>query len=237
MPNLRLFVLIVFCLLGVPAGVSFFAAVHAADQASLVLQASTEISASTAISVNPANSMGPANSANAENPASSVAPENIVRTVATRPPTPQPGQDELYDPSNPDYNKLQKANESLAGFMLDKKQYVNWMDVLRANLISPRADLTGKASMLVMNMDIIMKNTKEMPYVKFPHKSHTMWLACSNCHEQIFLRKAGANKIDMAKIFRGQYCGVCHGKVAFGMFFSCETCHSVPQAGTSAWWN
>lgn len=162
---------------------------------------------------------------------------NPAARFGTRPATAVPNQDEFYDPANPDFSKLQKANESLAGFMLDKKEYVNWMDVLRGKLIAPRADLYGKGTMEVLNLDIIMKNTKMMPYVKFPHNSHTMWLACSNCHDQIFVRKAGANKVDMAKIFRGQYCGVCHDKVAFSMFWSCETCHSVPQAGAKPWWN
>jgi hypothetical protein len=33
----------------------------------------------------------------------------------------------------------------------------------------------------------------------------------------------------MADIFRGQYCGMCHDRVAFITFFSCMRCHSVPQ--------
>jgi len=213
--------------------------VNSAAPASSVSPASPVIIASPASPSNPANSVAPAIPASAispATPASVASPASPAGKVATRPASALPGQDEFYDPANPDYNKLQKANESLAGFLLDKKQYVNWMDVLRKKLISPRADLTGKTTMEVLDLDIIMKNTKAMPFVKFPHNSHTMWLACSNCHEQIFVKKAGANQIDMNKIFRGQYCGVCHDKVAFSMFFSCETCHSVPQAGVKPWW-
>ena len=36
-----------------------------------------------------------------------------------------PEQNKFYDPDNPDYQKLQKANESLIGFPLDKKGYVD----------------------------------------------------------------------------------------------------------------
>lgn len=221
MPNLRqLTVIIAFFCLVASLGKGLFPDVQAAEQA---------VPSNT-----PPNKVSPASAAT---PSGSMSLLSASGKVATRPAHALPGQDEFYDPANPDYNKLQKANESLAGFTLDKKEYVNWMNVLRAKLISPRADLTGKATMEVLDMDIIMKNTKAMPYVKFPHNSHTMWLACSNCHDQIFVPKAGANKINMAKIFRGQYCGVCHDKVAFSMFFSCETCHSVPQTGTKPWWN
>ena len=81
-----------------------------------------------------------------------------------------------------------------------------------------------------------MKNTAEMPHVKFPHDSHTQWLACSNCHDKIFVPKAGANAINMTKIFQGEYCGVCHDRVAFTTMFACERCHSVLQPGAKAWW-
>jgi hypothetical protein len=33
----------------------------------------------------------------------------------------------------------------------------------------------------------------------------------------------------MINIFRGQYCGKCHDRVAFVTFFSCYRCHSQPQ--------
>jgi c(7)-type cytochrome triheme protein len=75
-----------------------------------------------------------------------------------------------------------------------------------------------------------------MPYVKFPHNSHTEWLACSNCHDKLFIPKAGANPITMEKIFRGEYCGTCHDRIAFITHTSCERCHSVPHGDTKAWW-
>jgi c(7)-type cytochrome triheme protein len=88
----------------------------------------------------------------------------------------------------------------------------------------------------VLELDIIMKNTAQMPFVKFPHEAHTMWLECSNCHDAIFAPKAGANAIDMTKIFRGEACGVCHTKVAFTAMYACERCHSVLQPGQKPWW-
>lgn len=148
----------------------------------------------------------------------------------------RPEESGLYDPTNPDYATLQQTNEALGGLELDKKGAIDWMKALNSGFITPRADLMGTGKMEVLDSDIIMKNTKGMPYVRFPHSSHTRWLACSNCHEKIFISKAGVNPITMTKIFRGQYCGVCHGQVAFISTFSCERCHSIPHSNTKAWW-
>ena len=35
-------------------------------------------------------------------------------------------------------------------------------------------------------------------------------------------------------IFRGRYCGVCHDRVAFVTFFSCDRCHAVPRSAAPA---
>ena len=142
----------------------------------------------------------------------------------------------FYDPRNPDHATLQKSEEMRAQLPLDKRGAVDWMGALRSGTIKPRTDLTGSMPLQVLNLDVILKNTKEMPWVRFPHNSHTEWLACSNCHDSIFVPKAGANDISMEKIFRGQYCGVCHDRVAFVTHNSCERCHSVPHANSKQWW-
>jgi c(7)-type cytochrome triheme protein len=142
----------------------------------------------------------------------------------------------FHDPESPAYEQLQQGAEGLAGFPVDKRGMPDWMKMLNEGLIKPRATLRGDGQMEVLDLDVILKNTKEMPWVKFPHRSHTLWLACSNCHDEIFVPKAGANAIDMTKIFRGQYCGKCHDRVAFITFFACERCHSVPQGNIKPWW-
>ncbi|WP_296910509.1 c(7)-type cytochrome triheme domain-containing protein [Polaromonas sp.] len=149
---------------------------------------------------------------------------------------PKLAPNKFYDPASPAYSQLQKSPQALKGFPRDKKGEVDWMKALFSGAIKPRADLTGSKQMEVLDLDIVMKNTKEMPYVNFPHNSHTQWLACSNCHDKIFVKKAGANPIDMTKIFKGEYCGTCHDRVAFLTFFSCERCHSIPHGETKAWW-
>jgi len=153
-----------------------------------------------------------------------------------RPAESAPGQNQFYDPGNPAFPLLQKANEALAGFPVDNFGTVEWMAALRSGLIAPRADLEGKGRMEVLDMDIVMKNTRQMPYVLFPHRAHTQWLDCSNCHPAIFQSKAGAHQITMNDIFRGEYCGKCHDRIAFVTFFSCERCHRVPHGEIKAWW-
>jgi c(7)-type cytochrome triheme protein len=142
----------------------------------------------------------------------------------------QPEQNKFYDPANPAYAALQKANEALAGFPVDAKGNVDWMAALASGRIKPLADLHGQTQMQPLDLDIVMKNTRDMPYVRFPHRSHTLWLDCTNCHPALFEPKAGANRITMAEIFRGRHCGVCHDRVAFLTFFSCDRCHAVPHA-------
>ena len=143
---------------------------------------------------------------------------------------------DIYDKENPVDPVLSESIDSLTGLALDKKGAVDWMKALNSGAIVPRAGLKVTDEMEVWDADSIMKNTKEMPYVKFPHKSHTRWLACVNCHDEIFIPKAGGNQVNMTKIFFGQYCGVCHGKVAFVATSSCERCHSVPIGGSDSWW-
>lgn len=142
--------------------------------------------------------------------------------------TPVADQNIFYDEENTGYQTLQKANEALKGFPLVKKQgELDWGEALTSGLIQPRASLSDQGEMMVLDLDIVMKDTKTTPYVRFSHKTHTQWLECSNCHQQIFKPLTGANPISMTAILEGQYCGVCHNKVAFATR-DCERCHNVP---------
>ena len=135
----------------------------------------------------------------------------------------------IYDESNPDYARLQRIDEATRHIRRDAVGFPDWMWALRSGAISPRAGLSASEKMSVLDLDIVMRNTKEMPHVLFPHLSHTLWLDCSNCHPTPFLPKTGSNPVSMEQIFRGQYCGMCHDRVAFITFFSCDRCHRVPQ--------
>ncbi len=147
-----------------------------------------------------------------------------------------PRNDEYHDTDNNAIVVLQSPTNAMKDFPRDRRNEVDWVKTLDEGLIEPRADLKGEGKMVVMDMDILMKNTQFMPYVRFPHIAHTRWLACDNCHPKIFIPQENANPISMNKVLRGEYCGVCHDKVAFSLFV-CERCHSVPHPGSGpAWW-
>lgn len=137
---------------------------------------------------------------------------------------------QIYDESNRASVNLQRIDEATAQLKQDALGFPDWMAAIRSGAIKPRAGLLESDKMRVLNLDIVMKNTKEMPHVLFPHLSHTLWLDCSNCHPAPFVEKTGANPVSMTEIFRGKYCGMCHDRVAFITFYACARCHSVPQA-------
>jgi len=144
--------------------------------------------------------------------------------------------DTIHDPNNDAIHTLQEPSESMSAFPLDRRGGVDWVKALDLGIINPRAELQDKRDMLEMDMDIIFKDTGKMPWVKFPHSAHTKWLACENCHPDIFIPQKGANNPSMDGILAGEHCGRCHDKVAFALWI-CERCHSVPHANSpEKWW-
>lgn len=153
------------------------------------------------------------------------------------PKNPPPTQDGIHDPANPGTSMLQPPAEGLAGLEESKQgNYVDWVATLAKGKIAPRADrLDPNAMPIVFDMNIVREVKGSMPNVVYPHKQHTEWLDCSNCHPDIFIPQKGANQINMASILLGQKCGVCHGKVAFPVTATtCRLCHSQPKAGSTA---
>ena len=169
--------------------------------------------------------------------------EDSNRPEAPAAPVPSPSQAErhparqaidanpIHDPANPDRDRLQSIDEATRHMKRDAVGFPDWMAALRSGAITPWAGLSPRDKMDVLNLDVVMRNTKEMPFVRFPHFSHTVWLDCSNCHPVPFIPQVGANPISMSEIFRGRYCGMCHDRIAFITFFACERCHSVAQDG------
>lgn len=144
--------------------------------------------------------------------------------------------DAIHDPKNTAIRILQDPAEALGAFPTDRRGGVDWVKALDLGIIQPRANLKGEDDMVTMDMDILFKDTGNMPWVKFPHIAHTKWLACSNCHPDIFIPQKGANNPSMDGILAGEYCGRCHDKVAFALWI-CERCHSVPHENSpAAWW-
>ncbi len=136
--------------------------------------------------------------------------------------------DSIHDPEGTAIGVLQEPEEALSKLPQDTSgNLVDWVKALEDGVINPRTNLWPETKVRIKNNDIFMKNTGEMPVVLFPHRAHTLWLDCKNCHEKYFISKEGANPITMMKILQGNYCGRCHGAVAFPLT-ECNRCHSVP---------
>lgn len=121
---------------------------------------------------------------------------------------------------------------ALRGFPKDKFGYPDWTAAVRKEVIKPRGVIAeGEAEPQEASSvkDILFEiNDLRMANVVFPHNVHTYWFSCKVCHPSIFIDKKGANKFNMYDIWNGQYCGRCHGKVAFQAkgFENCQRCHS-----------
>lgn len=136
--------------------------------------------------------------------------------------------DGLHDPLNKTLSELQQPGDAMAMFPKDFAtigNQVDWVRALEQGVIVPRTNLFPDTQIEVLDLDIIMDQTSQMPLVRFPHKAHTQWLDCENCHDRIFKKKAGGNPVNMFAILSGAYCGRCHGAVAFPLT-ECRRCHS-----------
>ena len=139
-----------------------------------------------------------------------------------------PVEDGIHDPENPAGILLQTPKDGMKGYVKSSfGNRVDWVKTLNQKIINPRASLEDPTEeMDILELNVVRVPVGSMPKVVYPHDRHTAWLACENCHEEIFIPEAGANDISMEMIIRGEKCGVCHGKVAFPVS-QCKKCHSL----------
>lgn len=144
-------------------------------------------------------------------------------------------EDGLHDPTNPALSLLQQPEEALSELPpASEGNHVDWVAALRDKIINPRTNIYPETKIKVLDLDVLMEDTAGMPMVLFPHRPHTEWLDCENCHDKIFKAKRGANPVNMHAILQGEFCGQCHGAVSFPLT-QCQRCHSVPRrAGAAA---
>jgi c(7)-type cytochrome triheme protein len=160
-----------------------------------------------------------------------VALAGVVIAAATWVPL---AKDGIHDPTSPAIGVLQEPAEALSTLPPDTAgNQVLWMRALDEGHIQPRTNILAGTQVNLHTTDVLLKNTGEMPMVRFPHRQHTAWLDCSNCHDQLFAKQAGATKINMLLILQGEKCGLCHGAVSFPLT-ECLRCHSVPRGSTEA---
>lgn len=135
--------------------------------------------------------------------------------------------DGVHDPASPAVGLLQEPREALGSLAPDTAgNQVRWMQALDQGQIQPRTNIHPETKVNLRTTDVLLVNTSVQPLVRFPHRQHTAWLDCANCHDHLFEQKAGATRIGMMAILMGEKCGVCHGAVAFPLT-ECNRCHSV----------
>ena len=79
--------------------------------------------------------------------------------------------------------------------------------------------------------DVVINNFAEKTgarAVVFPHWFHRARYTCKVCHTDLgFKMQAGGDKMFMADILDGRFCGACHnGQIAWGVE-NCDLCHSA----------
>ncbi len=122
-----------------------------------------------------------------------------------------------------------------AGLPTDKYGLVDWAKAVKEGYINPKGTLDpNEEEFPIMDLDIIIEAKSDFVNdVLFPHWIHTYWLRCDVCHPKIFIPERGKNPMTMAEIAQGQWCGRCHGKVAFPLT-DCTRCHIKPKETATA---
>ncbi len=145
---------------------------------------------------------------------------------------PAPPETGIHDPNNEATHRLQPPKEAYQGLpRTNFGNHVDWVKAIDEKLLRPRWDrVDSSEEPFVMDLDIHRPVRASVPDVIFPHRQHTEWLFCSNCHPRIFTPQRLSNQISMSAILLGEKCGVCHGKVAFPININtCTKCHSRPK--------
>lgn len=106
---------------------------------------------------------------------------------------------------------------------------IDWSEALESEILTP------KNSVITKGLDIkfpeklrepaILGTTSPRSDVTFSHERHFAELDCSSCHPDIFnVKKKGTTYFSMERNIYGNFCGVCHMRVAFPMN-DCRRCH------------
>jgi len=129
-------------------------------------------------------------------------------------------------------NDLGYSNGKLDAFLLKTAlpmasagNGVNWTEGLNKGAIRPQTYIKKKSQDMNFDKELLLEAEMSIiPPAIFPHKAHTAWLDCDNCHPDLFNIKKKGTHFSMNEILKGNYCGVCHLTVAFPMD-ECKRCH------------
>ena len=103
---------------------------------------------------------------------------------------------------------------------------IDWTKAIESGLIKPKNSLDGAYSPFEFDKALVMTpDNKTVPPVTFPHKKHTVWLGCENCHPEVFnIELKGTKRFTKQEMLNRRFCGLCHLTIAFPMD-DCVRCH------------
>jgi len=105
--------------------------------------------------------------------------------------------------------------------------WIDWSQAVRMGRIRPKQSiLEDDYESMPFDKEIKLEAIwSDAPEAIFPHKSHTFWLDCANCHPYVFnIKKKATKDLTMNNILKGDFCGACHLNVAFPLD-DCVRCH------------
>lgn len=171
-------------------------------------------------------------------PAAPSTPRNAATAPAVRPAPSasatvvKPSEPELPIPK---FETTLVPDSILAWMPRDHAGNADWVAALKQGLYRPRASLDMLPAHAVdpgtspFAFDFYFPNDAPDSLMDafFPHSVHTALIDCRQCHGPVMRYKN--NQITMAGIFEGNFCGKCHGKVAYNPVNACERCHTRLQ--------
>ena len=103
---------------------------------------------------------------------------------------------------------------------------VDWTRALANGSIKPATSLDPAFKpMILENVLTLEAEWNFVSAATFPHAEHSRLLDCANCHPAPFnIEKKTTSFFSMRTILAGQFCGVCHLRVAFPVN-DCRRCH------------
>jgi len=105
---------------------------------------------------------------------------------------------------------------------------VAWVKAIEAKQVLPKPGLTPDVKdEEATDLDVELESSGPDSKATFPHKAHTLWMACTTCHTSLFEMEKGKAKMTMAGMGEGKWCGACHGKVALPELTGCPACHTA----------
>jgi c(7)-type cytochrome triheme protein len=112
------------------------------------------------------------------------------------------------------FPKTRYGNQIDWGLALEEK----WIEPVRYLSVPPMPDNVVDKK---VEMDAAWSGVS--PSV-FPHRKHTNWLDCNDCHPEPFRIQEKQTGVRMSRILNKEFCGHCHGSVAFPLT-DCVRCH------------